>query len=117
MTDALTKALHRTVTEDPEVTKAAQIAAAAAAREVAAEAAAAAQAAKAAAKAAALLKLGKAPEEAPADPEEQQIEPPIQFLNEKTAEELQKEMEEKTWPVFECWGNSDPRTQRRAVSR
>ena len=112
--DEVGMTLHRMVTEDPEVSKAAQKAAQAAARVAAAEAAVVEKAEKVAARAAALEKLGKDPEDAP---EEEEEEAPIQCVNEKSAEELQTEMEEKMKAVFECWGNLDPRTHSAVRSR
>jgi hypothetical protein len=42
---------------------------------------------------------------------------PVHMARERSAAEIQKEMEEKSKPVAAIWGNVDPRTQRRAISR
>jgi hypothetical protein len=41
----------------------------------------------------------------------------VQFVREKSAAEIQDEMEERSRPMAAIWGNLDPRTQRRAISR
>jgi hypothetical protein len=109
--DALTMALHRMVTVDPEITKATRITAATAARAAAVELEVTEEA-KARAKRA--FPPEKQPEKALVG---HQLESPIQVVDEKTAEELQTEMVEMTKPVAAIWGNVDPRTARRAVSR
>ncbi len=103
--DPLTRAVHKMVTEDPTVTAASAKAAASTAADAASAAAAAAALEQSNGR---LLHDPGATDEAPLI---------VQMARERSAEEIQKEMEEKSKPVAAIWGNVDPRTQRRAVSR
>ena len=90
------------VTEDPEITKAATEAAAAKTAANATDAAAAEEAKQA----------GHEEMVAPDETNE-----PVRMARERSPEEIQAEMEAKSKPVAAIWGNVDPRTQRRAISR
>ncbi len=103
--DPVTRALHRMVTEDPAATEAAQ-----------ATASVVADAADAAA-AAALEQSDNQLQQEPGATDEPPAVGPVQMARERSAEEIQKEMEEKSKPVAAIWGNVDPRTQRRDISR
>ena len=105
--DPLTRAIHRMVTEEP-------------ATEAAATATASAAAATGVAPVVPGMTPGAAAEQT--NPQLQQevgaidIEP-VYMARERSTAEIQKEMEEKSKPVAAIWGNVDPRTQRRAISR
>ena len=95
------------VTEDPSVVQAAAAMAAADAAD-----AAAAAAAEQMEQMAAVGGEGQTPPQDGAPAVEQ-----VQFVREKSAAEIQDEMEERSKPMAAIWGNLDPRTQRRAISR
>lgn len=106
--DPLTRALHRMVTEDPSVVQAAAAMAAADAADAAAAAAEQMEQMVAAG--------GEGQQPPPQDGGAPAVEQ-VQFVREKSAAEIQDEMEERSRPMAAIWGNLDPRTQRRAISR
>ena len=106
----LTRAIHRMITEEP----ATEAAATAAASAAAAPAKGAANVPGVAPGAAVEQTNHQLQQEVGAI--DKAIEP-VHMARERSAAEIQKEMEEKSKPVAAIWGNVDPRTQRRAISR
>lgn len=107
--DPLTRALHRMVTQCPEVTKAKSEAAATVASADVADATAAAAGAV----------VAEHPNEhvRQVSGDQDITDEPPQMARKISVEDAQMEMEEQSKPVAAIWGNLDPRTQRRAISR